>query len=1239
MPPIRKIVIFLIVTVCYSCSTSKKPYYNKQVRSWQDYNTTSSNKKIKSLFLIGDSGELHDKSEYKNYVLDALGTHIQQTKGPTDLVYLGDNIYPAGLPPIGDADRVYAEKIIEAHLKLTELVNGTTYFIPGNHDWNRHKSGGLEAILRQEAFVMENGKNVKFFPENGCGGPEVVKINSDLVFVFIDSQWWLQDWSKEEKINQGCDIKTRGDLLQRMKEVFLEHKNDEIMVFLHHPLKSNGLHGGHFSIKHHIFPLHEKGNWIPIPVIGSIYPGFRSIIGSKQDIPHSLNLQLTSGLTDLAKQLRVNVVFVSGHDHGLQYFDANKIKYIVSGGGSKHSYTSRGSDANYAREATGYALINFYENFEAWVEYYTVDGFGQPPVLEYRAMLHAPRAGTVEEKDKFPPLTLTDTTLVGHPKLEAGPIKRVFFGAQYRDVWKTPVKVEAINLETKLGGLTPIKKGGGLASNSLRLEKEDGKQYILRSVKKDYTRLVPPGFANLLFLDLLKDQNSANHPYGALVLPSLSEAADIYYTTPKLVYLKHQRGLANYNSLFSEELYLLEERPNGDWSDAAQFGNSSEIIGYVDLIQKLEEKKRHFVDQKWVCKSRMFDLLIHDWDRHDDQWRWATFKEEDRTVYRPIPRDRDQAFYKFEGLIPRFIGGVALRQFQTMKDDVKDPKFLAFNAKHFDRYFLNELEWSEWAEVISELQKNITDEILEKSLSDLPPETHGINDAELLRKLKSRRDKLLSIGQKLYNFLSVEVEIVGTHNKDYFEVTRNDDGSVKVAAYVLRKEKGNLLKYDRTFYPNETKKIRIYGLRGKDEFVLKGSDNNAIEIGFIGGEDDDKLTNENGNSEISAYDVIGGIELSGSGIIDNTSNNLDVNKFDRKYFKYNSTVTTPRYGSSADRGTFFGFSMTKTKFGWRRDPYLARNKFKFRIAPFGSGSANGALRFNYLGNFPNRIGKNIDLSPEIEIELPIFENWFGLGNESVNQLLFREFNWVRMRTVTLSPLIEFNGSDPENAFIKVGPTYELIDISNTEGSVSEDEILALPDEDLQTNHFLGVLAMLYIGFEDNRISPTNGISFTAELKYLNNLSQNENIFNVDAFTNFYISLSKRPKLVLANIIGYRKVFGDPQFHQYADLGNETNLRGFRDERFRGNSALYHNADLRLHLFNWKNRVLPLGVDVFGGFDYGRVFLDGEDSNTWHYSTTVGLSLNVLGAFLINPSFSFIEEDQGNSFNLYFKYRF
>ena len=43
--------------------------------------------------------------------------------------------------------------------------------------------------------------SIKHFPNNACADPKVIKIHKDLVFVFLDSQWWLQDWSKEKKMN------------------------------------------------------------------------------------------------------------------------------------------------------------------------------------------------------------------------------------------------------------------------------------------------------------------------------------------------------------------------------------------------------------------------------------------------------------------------------------------------------------------------------------------------------------------------------------------------------------------------------------------------------------------------------------------------------------------------------------------------------------------------------------------------------------------------------------------------------------------------------------------------------------------------------------------------------------------------------------------------------------------------------------------------------------------------------
>src|SRR3989442_7273570 len=45
-------------------------------------------------------------------------------------------------------------------------------------------------------------------------------------------------------------------------------------------------------------------------------------------------------------------------------------------------------------------------------------------------------------------------------------------------------------------------------------------------------------------------------------------------------------------------------------------------------------------------------LPIWDWDRHPDQWRWARFDQGDLHVWRPIPRDRDQAFSRLDGVLP-----------------------------------------------------------------------------------------------------------------------------------------------------------------------------------------------------------------------------------------------------------------------------------------------------------------------------------------------------------------------------------------------------------------------------------------------------------------------------------------------------------------------------------------------------------------------------------------------------------
>ncbi len=1226
-----KLVYFIsIIFLFVSCGTSKYASYSDNAKGWEQRKPQSDKELIHSLYLVGDTGELDDLSKKQNDVLEALKPELIKATDNTSLVYLGDNIYPKGLPKKKAENRKEAEHIIEAQLELAALHKGITYFIPGNHDWNKHKAGGRKAIKRQEDYIEKYGKehdlDIKFYPNNACADPKVVKINKDLVFIFIDSQWWLQDWSKESNINKGCDIKSRGDFLKVLEEKFVDHKNDEIVLLMHHPMRTHGTHGGYYNLRQHLFPLTELKEklWIPLPIIGSLYPIYRRVSGSKQDLTNVHNQELIQGIEKLIKKLKVNILVASGHDHGLQYFDIGKLKHIVSGAGGKVDYIRSGGNAEFAVGKRGYVKVNFYEDFEAWAEYYIVDDQGNSEIA-YRTQIREPRPGSVEEEIKYPKVTSATKTIAANEAFAAGPIKKLFLGSQYRDMWATPVEAEVIDLETKLGGLTPIKKGGGMASNSLRMEVADKRHYILRSIKKDYTKLVPPGFTNLKVIDVLADQNSASHPYNALVIPRLSQAAGVYYTLPKLVYLQHQKGLGNYNSQFPEELYLLEERPSGDWSMAEQFGNSDEIIGYSDLLDILAEKKNQFIDQEWVLKSRMFDLFIHDWDRHDDQWRWAKFEEDGKNIYRPIPRDRDQAFYKFVGVIPWYLAHFVKKNFKTMKGDLKDVKNQAFNARHFDRYFLNDLEWSEWEPIIKKMQTDITDADIDEAMLGFPEEIMSLYfDEELVRLLRERRDNLLKIGKRYYNFISKEVEITGSNNDNEFEIKRFDDGKVNVQYFEQSKSLGKLKKYDRTFYPDETKEIRIYGLRGKDVFNISGANNSAIKVRIIGGEDDDTVINETTDKNVYVYDEPNGIRTEGK-VIDKTSLDLDINEYDRNAFTYDTNFPFISIGNTIDDGWWLGGSINWVKHGWRRSPYKSKNNLSFSLAP---GSRN-ALQLAIGSHMPDRIGK-LDLVPKLSINYPHYENYFGLGNESeYNVGLPIEYNWVRMRDIDVEPLLRANLGRAMQ--VDFGPVYQYRRVLNTEGRVSEDDGLGFDQETFDARNYIGGKVNFSIDVVDRRSFPTNGFVLNASYTALYETGKDEQVGSIDLVTSQYFKLLKKPRLILANQFGYHRTMGDRQFYHHPGIGNLRGLRGYRNERFRGESAIYHNIDIRMSLFSWNNNIIPMDIGLTGGYDYGRVKMSNDATNQWRNSKTIGLWFDVLGVIVMQPYYSF--NDEQNTFSL------
>jgi hemolysin activation/secretion protein len=85
------------------------------------------------------------------------------------------------------------------------------------------------------------------------------------------------------------------------------------------------------------------------------------------------------------------------------------------------------------------------------------------------------------------------------------------------------------------------------------------------------------------------------------------------------------------------------------------------------------------------------------------------------------------------------------------------------------------------------------------------------------------------------------------------------------------------------------------------------------------------------------------------------------------------------------------------------------------------------------------------------------------------------------------------------------------------------------------------------------------------------------------------------------------------------LGANEGLRGYRNQRFTGKSAFVQSTDLRLNLNQFKTGLLPLSIGFYGGFDYGRVWFEGEDSDVWHTSVGGGVFANVLDMLTFNLS--------------------
>ena len=1208
MKKIYPLFLSIIISLTAISCAVQNADYGKNAKDFEK-NSAIQDSIIHTFYLVGDAGNLDQDKAFHN--MNILKDSLAKASANSTLLFLGDNIYPVGMPKKDDKNRPLAEKKMDNQISLATNFAGKTIFIPGNHDWYNN---GIKGLKREEDYVIEklNDKSA-FSPRNGCP-IETRKINKKLTLILIDTEWILADWSKNPGINEKCEFKTREDFYTEFEDQLNKNQNKTIVVATHHPLITHGSHGGFYSWEKQLFPLENK---IPLPILAIGINLIRATGGiTHQDISN----QNYKNLADRLKTLiggRKNVVVVSGHDHNLQYIEQGDIRQIVSGAGSKTESAKAVGNNDFSYGKNGYAELKISKSGNAEVSFFSLNQ--EKSDLLFRKTVLGKEEKIVKDYPKnfseYSQASIYDSAMTKKNKFY-----EFLWGKHYREYYSKKINVENLALDTLFGGVKTDRAGGGHQTKSLRLETKNGNEYVIRALKKSGVRFLQSvAFKNQYVVDdfagsyadkFLLDFYTTSHPYTPLVIGEMADKLGIRHTTPKLFYIPKQKTLKNFNENFGDELYYLEDRPMETEE------NPNKVVGTDEVILNLAKDEKYKIDEKSWIKARLFDMLIGDWDRHHDQWKFEARKENGNVIYSPIPKDRDQAFTKYDGLVTGIIMEFPeLKHMQTFDNEIESVKWFNREPYPLDLVFAKNSIQKDWQKEAEFIQNNLNENDIRLAFKNLPKEFQDDVSEDLIKKLLIRKKDLPKYASQYYHLLNQKVILTGTDKKDRFVITRlpNNETEIKI---IRLKKSGEELQSSKLYSGKITKEILLYGLDDDDEFLVEGNEKSTIKLSLLGGLDNDKYSISN-SKKVKIFDYKtkkNDFENKGNSRLILTDD-YDINQYNYRNPKYNVFTTFINGGFNPDDDVIIGGNAVYTVNDFIKNPFAQKHHF---IANYFTGT-NG-YEFAYNGVFP-KYGGGWFYGLDTRITSSHYiKNFFGIGNKSVNPKdeFGDNFNNVRAREFAFSPSINWNKN---SSTFSAKLNYEILRIEKTENRfVSLRNVV---NEDVfHSKHFGGAdLSFVYENF-DNPANPKLGMKFDIRTVYnLNLQNTNRQYASIETGLGFLHYLTNNKKLVWSSYAKAKWLLGnDYEFYQMATLGGNHDLRGFSFNRFYGKNSLFQTSDLRYEVGKIKNSILPLTYGFFGSFDLGRVWVPNEYSKKWHNSFGGGFWLNAVDAISVNASY-------------------
>ena len=1197
-----------------SCAT-----YKEQVNTMVE-DKSYSNDITYSFYIAGGLG--NGTSTPSNELLQRFKEELDKASENSTLVFTGDNITPETGNWDTDSD------LINKQLDLSNSFKGETVFLPGNNEW---KSYQLDKIEKVEDYLKEiERKNTAVVPNNGCPIDYRV-INDDLDLILIDSKWFISNWSRIEGINSKCtDIVTRRRFMEELEGYIGDGQGKNIVIAMHHPVFTNGTYAGKTTVKDHL---------TPIPLYGTIKNTVMDLGAFNPEHVNSRRYNYLRIAVSALAQANDRITLISGHEESLQLLKGGGIHQIISGSLGNKSATKLGPgritaiggsiefDGEYAYGERGFARLDYFKDGSSKVTFISENDLSTSKTF--------PVLPEFEPKKEFDEFTASEKKFEEAQVLDdpndynKSGFYKFLWGKRYRQYFGQPVEAPVVYLDTLYGGLSVVKEGGGHQSFSLRLEDANGKQYAMRSLRKSALKFLKfklPGisyntqdYQDTWAEKAISDFFTTAHPYMQLVIDPLAESVGINHSDTDLFYVPKQDSLKEFNESYGDELYYIERRPSEEQANYKGYrrtidqttGKVTDYESTTDMLEKIKSDESYTVDQRGLIRARIFDMLIGDWDRHQDQWRWIEYESPDgEKEFMPVPRDRDNAFPRFDGKVIPFINWFVpnTRNWETYDEDVDNVKWLNLSGNRLDRTILTSYGPEVWVEEAKAIQEGMTSDVIEQAFTRLPVSVQDETSEFIKESLKKRLATLAETAKDYAEYLHKIVAIKGTEKDDIFTMTRMENGDTKVEVRRILSDEKNELMYSRTFNDSLTKELWIYGLGDDDVFVVKGKENPNTKLRIVGGYGEDSYDVEN-KRKVKLYDweheKIRFEALKPSTLL---TDNYKTNTYHFRYFTPNTNVLVPTLGFRTDDGMFLGASNTYTQNGidgntFRQQHNISANYF-FNFK---------AVELSYSGIYGSVLpGWNFETNAYFTNDRYV-SNFFGFGNETVNNedALDRDYYRARIQKFRASAGLAFYSLRIKGLFesFKVADNPERL---FTPANINENVF--------DSQNYGGIELTGEYDRDDAGDFPSKAIYFGFSAGYKANLNLNSNKFGYASLkVGFDHKLEPTGSLVYSTTAEYKGLFdyNEVFFYHTPALGGNNGLRGFRDERFTGKSYFYQSSDIKLKLKRYVTAVSPVTIGMYGGFDYGRVWMPNENSNIWHTSQGGGFWISSLKALTFN----------------------